>query len=94
MIELDSLGIAGQVWLSGVSGVERDGWIQPLPSPLQSVYRLDIVDDGGLILFSFVFLSAFLYWMSYSGMGRAECGGWVRVWWVGLSGTGGVEWDN
>ena len=25
------------------------------PSPLQSVYRLDLVDDGGLIFFSFVF---------------------------------------
>ena len=52
---MDSVGIAGRVWLSGVVGVERDGWIQPSLSPLQTVYRLDIVDDGGLILFSFVF---------------------------------------
>ena len=58
---MDSLGIAGRVWLSGVSAVEWDGWIKPSPSPspspspLQSVYRLDIVDDGGLILFSFIF---------------------------------------
>ena len=55
-IELDGLGIAGRVWISGISGLERDGWIPPSPSPLQLVYRLDVVDDGGLILFSFVFL--------------------------------------
>jgi len=45
--------------MSGISGVERDGWISPSPSPspspLQLVYRLDGVDYGGLILFSFVF---------------------------------------
>ena len=41
--------------------------------------RLDIVDDGGLILFLFVFLSVFLYWMAYSGMDGVECGGLSRV---------------
>ena len=43
--------------MSGISEVDRDGWIPPSPSPLppQAVYRLDVVDDGGLILFSFVF---------------------------------------
>ena len=38
-----------------ISGIGRDGWIPPSPSPLQLVYRLDGVDDGGLILFSLVF---------------------------------------
>ena len=51
---MDGLGIAGRVWMSRISGLERDGWIPPSPSPLQLVYRLDVVDDGGLILFSFV----------------------------------------
>ena len=54
-IESNNVGITGRVRLSGISGVDRDGCIQPSPSPLQSVYRLDIVDDDGLILFSFVF---------------------------------------
>ena len=54
-IELDGFGIVVRVWLCGISGVEKDGWIPPSLSPLQSVYRLDVVDDGGLILFSFVF---------------------------------------
>ena len=54
-IEFDGLGIAGRAELSGISGVERDGWMSLSPSPLQSVYRLDFVDDSGLFLFSFVF---------------------------------------
>ena len=65
--------------MSEISGVKRDGWIPPSPSPLQSVYRLDFVDDGGLILFSFVFLSAFFYWMAYSGTDEVERGGLGRV---------------
>ena len=36
---------------------------------------LDVVDDGSLTLFSFVFLFMFLYWMAYSGKGGVECGG-------------------
>ena len=77
--ELDGLGIVGRVWMSEISGVERDVWILPSPSPLQSVYRIDVVDDGGLILFSFVFLSAFFYWMTYSGTDEVERGGLGRV---------------
>ena len=30
--------------------------------------------------------------MAYSGMGEVECGWFGREWWVGMSGTGGVEW--
>ena len=78
-IELVDLGIAGRVWMSGISGLERDGWIPPSPSPLKLVYRLDVVDDGGLILFSFVFLVRVLYCMAYSGMDGVECGGLGRV---------------
>ena len=78
---MDGLGITGRVWMIGISGVERDGWISPSPSPspLQLVYRLDGVDYGGLILFSFVFLFAFLYWMVYSGTDGVECGGLNRM---------------
>ena len=52
---MDGLGIVGRVLLNGISGVEQDGWISPLLSPLQSIYRLDVVDNSGLIFFSFVF---------------------------------------
>ena len=45
--------------MSGISEVELDEWMPPSPSPLQLVYRLDVVDDGCLILLSFGFLSAF-----------------------------------
>ena len=83
--------------MSGINGVERDGCIQPSPTPLQSVYRLDIVDDG-FFLVSFCsrlyLLSLFLYWMAYSGMGGVECGGWGKVWWIGQSVMGVVEWNG
>ena len=46
---MDGLGIAGRVWISGISGLERDGWIPPSPSPLQLVYRVDVVTEGVLI---------------------------------------------
>ena len=72
--------------LNGISGVERYGWIPPSSSPLLSVYRVDVVDDGGLILFSFVFLSMFLYWMTYSRKGGVKC--------CGQSRTGRVELGN
>ena len=46
---MDGLGIAGRVLLNGINGVERDGWTPLSPSPIQLVYRVDVVTDGVLI---------------------------------------------
>ena len=41
--------------------------------------RFHIVDDGGLILFSFVFFVAFFILDGVLWMSGVECGGWGRV---------------
>ena len=46
---MDGLVIAGRALLNGISGVERDWWIPPSPSPLQLVYRVDAVTEGVLV---------------------------------------------
>ena len=79
---MDSVGIAGRVWLSGVVEVERDGWIQPSLSPLRSVYQLDIVDECWSY---FVLVCIFCPCFNI---------GWRIVWWAGESVVGGVEWNG
>ena len=76
-IELDNLDIVGRVWLNGISVLEWEGWISPSPSLLQSVYQLDVADNVGVILFSFVFFVCVLCWMIYSGVevDCSKCGG-------------------
>ena len=76
------MSIAGRVWLIGISGVEWDGWIPSSLSPLQLVYRVNIVDGGVLILFLFIFFVHVLYWMAYSGISGIEWDELGRVWWM------------
>ena len=83
------MGQSGMVGYSDTDVVEWNKWgrvgrldITITHHRYNQFIRLDIVDDGGLILFSFVFFGCVFILDGVLWISGVEWDGWGRVWWV------------
>ena len=91
---MDGLVIAGRVWLSEISGVERNGLI-PLSKYIDSILLTMVVLFCSRLYFCpRVYIEWHIVgWVWYSVVGWSECDEWSRVEWVRYNGVIEVKLD-